>query len=80
MKKYVMEFVGTLLFVFSIMGIVASGTPLAGLAIGLALTMVVYLCAPVSGGHVNPAVTLGLYLRKKIGGRDAIWYIVAQIL
>lgn len=75
-----MEFVGTLIFVFSILCIVASGTSLAGLAIGLTLTMLVYMGATVSGANYNPAVTLGLYLRKKMTGETAVWYVVSQIL
>jgi len=80
MKKYAMEFVGTLLFVFSILCIVASGSILGGLAIGLTLAMLVYMGATVSGANYNPAVTLGLYLRKKLDMTTAIWYVVAQLL
>lgn len=75
-----MEFVGTLLFVFSIFCIIASGSTLWGLAIGLSLAMLVYMGATVSGANYNPAVTLWLYLRKKLTATDAIWYVVAQLL
>lgn len=80
MKKYAMEFVGTLLFVFSIFCIIASSSTLGGLAIGLSLTMLVYMGATVSGANYNPAITLGLYLRKKLTATTALWYIVSQLL
>ena len=80
MKKYAMEFVGTLIFVFSILAIVASGSPLAGVAIGLTLTFLVYMGATVSGANYNPAVSLALFMKKKLSGVDAVWYVVAQVL
>lgn len=80
MKKYTMEFVGTGLFVLSILGIVASGNPFAPIAIGVTLMTLIYIGAHVSGGHYNPAVTLGLLLRGKIGGVTAISYMIAQFL
>lgn len=39
----------------------------------------VYAIGPISGCHINPAVTVGLLLSKKVAGRDAVGYIVAQI-
>lgn len=80
MKNYVTEFVGTLLFVFSIALAVAHAGPFAPLAIGAALMCVVYMGGHISGGHYNPAVTLAVFLRGKIGGRDAGIYAVVQIL
>lgn len=80
MKKYTMEFVGTLIFVFSILALVASGSSLAGLAIGLTLTFLVYTGATVSGANYNPAVSLALFMKKKLSANDTVWYIVAQVL
>ncbi len=50
------------------------------LAFGLALLAMVYTIGPISGCHINPAVTLGLLLARKLGGRDAAGYVVAQVL
>lgn len=80
MKKYAIEFVGTLLFVLSIIGIVNNASALVAVHIGLALTVLVYMGWAVSGAHYNPAVTLGVYLNKKITNRDAFGYIISQLL
>ena len=50
------------------------------LAFGLALLAMVYTIGPISGCHVNPAVTLGVLIARKIRGRDALAYIASQIL
>ena len=50
------------------------------IAFGLALLAMVYAIGPVSGCHINPAVTLGVLMRGKIGGKDAGMYMVAQCL
>ena len=64
-NNLIAEFLGTLLLVLSIL---ASG--------GNAL----FFAAKTSGGHVNPAVSLAMYLRKKMSMNDLIGYIVAQLL
>jgi MIP family channel proteins len=46
---------------------------------GLALMGIVYTIGSISGAHVNPAVTLGMLAIKKINGRDAGFYMIAQI-
>jgi aquaporin Z len=48
-------------------------------AFGLSLLAMVYTIGPISGCHINPAVTLGVLLAKRIGARDAAMYVVAQI-
>lgn len=80
MKRYIIEFVGTLLFVASIIGIVYNASALVAIHIGIALTALVYMGGAVSGAHYNPAVTLGIFLNKKITSRDAVAYIVSQLL
>lgn len=85
------EFVGTLLFVFLGAGSVvafatagataaATGTIAVALAHGIALAIVVSMTMGVSGGHINPAVTVGLWVANKIESRLAWRYIVAQLL
>lgn len=81
--RYAMvEFVGTFFLVSTIIFTVASGSPLAALAIGFSLMVVVYAGGPISGGHYNPAVTLAITLRgKQEGGAvGAIVYTIFQLL
>jgi aquaporin Z len=56
--------------------ILATGNPLA---IGAALALVILLAAPISGGHMNPAVTIVMASLGKIGTNDIIPYILAQV-
>ncbi len=50
-----------------------------GLAFGLAITAAIYALGNISGCHINPAVTIGLWSVKKFPGRDVIPYIVSQL-
>lgn len=79
MPKYITEFVGTFLFLFVIALVAPSGHPLTPLAIGGALMVMVYMGGAVSGGHYNPAVTIGLASVKKIAWSEVGPYIVAQL-
>ena len=79
MKKYLTEFIGTFFLVFSIGMALTSGNPLAPLAIGLTLMVMVYMGGHVSGAHYNPAVTVGIFMRGKIGASEIGPYIAAQI-
>ena len=74
MNKYLVEFVGTLFFVYIIL---ATGNPLA---IGAALALVITLAGPISGGHVNPAVSVVMASAGKLSVNELLPYIVAQIL
>lgn len=78
-QKYIMEFVGTLLFVFSIALIVSSGKELAPIGIGFALAIIVYAGAHISGSHYNPAVSVAVWLRGKMPTSDLIPYWIAQM-
>ena len=78
MKKYLVEFIGTFFFVLTVGLCVRGGTPLAPLAIGTALMVMVFAGGHVSGGHFNPAVTLAVWLRGKCETRDVIPYWLAQ--
>jgi aquaporin NIP len=84
---YLAEFVGTLVLVLAITGFVSASVfstrlDLLGLAVvhGLALMAIVNTIGSISGAHVNPAVTLALLSIRKITGRDAGFYILAQML
>lgn len=81
--KYVVEFIGTFFLVFTVGMTVKSpdaATLLAPLAIGSSLMIMVYAGGHFSGGHYNPAVTLGVTLRGKLTWADAIPYWVAQFV
>ena len=79
MRNYLTEMIGTFFLVLTIGLTVLGGTPLAPLAIGAALMVMVYMGGHISGAHYNPAVTLAVYLRGKIGGKEALTYWVWQI-
>lgn len=66
MNKYLTEFIGTFFLVFTIGLAVLSETPMAPLAIGASLMVMVYMGGHVSGGHYNPAVSLAVLLRGKL--------------
>lgn len=71
---YPTEFIGTYFFILTIGLTVVSGTPLAPLAIGAVLMVMVYMGGHVSGAHYNPAVTLAVWMRGKLPGRDVVPY------
>ena len=82
-KKYIAEAVGTfglsfvVLGALSFAGVIPVAVPvIAGLTLGLFL----YSIGGVSGCHINPAVTIGLWSVKKISNQDAVSYVIAQIV
>src|SRR5271166_2112371 len=81
MKKYLVEFIGTFFLVFTVGStVIAPGAgPLAPLAIGAALMVMVFAGGHISGGHYNPAVTLSVWMRGKCDTRDVVPYWAAQI-
>ena len=78
MKKYLVEFIGTFFLVFTVGMSVRSGAPLAPLAIGASLMVMIFAGGHVSGGHFNPAVTLAVFLRGKCPKQDVGPYWIAQ--
>ncbi|MFT5206864.1 MAG: aquaporin TIP [Candidatus Omnitrophota bacterium] len=82
------EFIGVFALVFVGMGAIASDmitggqTTLLGVALahGLTIAVMVTVFMNVSGGHLNPAVTIGMLVTKRIDGVLAIAYIIAQYL
>src|SRR5690606_9731738 len=84
-KKYIAEMIGTFVLVFGGIGTAviageAVGALGVSIAFGLSLLAMVYAIGPISGCHINPAVTLGLLLTGKIGSRSAAGYVVAQVI
>ena len=80
MTKYLTEFVGTLFLVLTIGLTVLQQSPMAPLAIGCSLMIMVYMGGHISGGHYNPAVSLAAMLRGKLPSGELGPYIVAQLL
>ncbi len=85
MKAYIAEFVGTFVLVFGGVGsAVLAGTHIGflgvALAFGLSLLAMVYTIGPISGCHINPAVTFGLFLARKFPGDRVAGYWLAQVL
>ena len=74
MQKYLVEFVGTLFFLFTIL---ATGNPLAIIA---ALYIAIAVGGSVSGGHFNPAVSTMMTFAGKLSKKELPAYILAQLL
>jgi aquaporin Z len=73
MQKYLAEFLGTLFFVYVIL---ATGNPLA---IAAALALAIFMTAGISGGHINPAVSVVMAAKGRISTSELIPYVVSQI-
>jgi aquaporin Z len=82
MKKYLVELIGTFLFVLVVgMVVIDPGIgSLAPIAIGSLLMVIVYAGGHVSGGHYNPAVTLAVWLRGRCAAADVPFYWLSQII
>jgi len=80
MKKYIVEFIGTFFLVFTVGMCVRGGAPLAPLAIGSALMVMIFAGGHISGGHFNPAVTLAVTLRGRTTPKDLLSYWIAQFV
>jgi MIP family channel proteins len=93
LQKLVAEFIGTFALIFIGVGSIcadfamkagnnsAPGLGLLGIAVahGLAIGIMVTAVGHISGGHLNPAVTIGLWVTKKIGTVEGLLYWVAQL-
>ena len=89
MRKYLAECFGTFTLVFIGVGAIVAGgfgaaLPIGqigiGLSFGLAVTAMAYSIGPVSGAHLNPAVTLGVFLAGRMPSRDVAPYMIAQVV
>lgn len=79
MAKYVTEFVGAFFLVLTIGLTTVQGVPLAPLAIGAALMVMVYMGGHVSGAHYNPAVSAALALAGKLERKELAPYVASQV-
>src|SRR6201987_5635040 len=82
MNKYVAEFIGTFFLVLTVgCTVIGNGAgAFAPLAIGSALMVIIFAGGHISGGHFNPAVTLGVWLRGKCETKDVTPYMISQII
>jgi aquaporin Z len=82
MNKYLVELIGTFFLVFTVgCTVIAGGSGvIPPLAIGAALMVMIFAGGHVSGGHYNPAVTLGVWIRGRCDGKDVIPYWISQAI
>ena len=89
MKKLIAEFIGTLWLVLGGCGsaVLAAAYPELGIgfvgvaiAFGLTVVTMAYAIGHISGCHLNPAVSVGLWMGGRFDGKDLLPYIVAQVL
>src|SRR5207247_1115905 len=92
MKKYLAEFIGTFsLVLIGCSAAVISGKTIAdapsgigllgiALAFGLTVAVMAYAIGPISGCHINPAITIAMLVAKKISLMDTIGYVIAQFI
>lgn len=88
MKKYLAEMVGTMVLVLMGCGVAVSlecGTDTASvvgtaMAFGLAVVAMAYTIGGISGCHINPAITLGCFLTKRISAKDCGMYMLFQVI
>lgn len=82
MRKYICEFIGTaVLVLFGCGAAVFTGNILAiSFAFGLSIVALAYVIGNISGCHVNPAVSLAMFISGKMNWKDFLGYVVAQVL
>ena len=83
MKKYLCEFIGTavlVLFGCGTAAITGGSLLVTALAFGLSIVAMAYVIGNVSGCHINPAITLGVFLTGRMSGKDAGMYMLFQVI
>ena len=79
-RKYAVEFIGAFFLTFAVGVAALTGSVFVPLAAGATLMVMIYAGGHISGGHYNPAVTLAVLVRGRIGIRDAVGYWIAQVV
>ena len=81
MQKYLVEFIGTFFLVLTVgCAVIGGAGAMAPVAIGSALMVMIFAGGHISGGHYNPAVTLGAFLRGACPAKDVPAYMIAQVV
>ena len=92
MNKYISEMIGTMVLVLmgcgsavfagDTPGAVSTGVGTVGVAMafGLSVVAMAYTIGGISGCHINPAITLGVYCSGGMGGKDALLYMIFQVI
>ena len=83
MKKYICEFMGTLVLVLFGCGtaVISDGNLVAtALAFGLSIIACAYVIGNISGCHVNPAVSLAMLIDGRMSVKDFVWYVIVQVV
>ena len=85
MKKYIAELIGTMVLVLFGCGSAAIagqalGTLGIALAFGLSIVAMAYVIGDISGCHINPAVSIGMWIDGRMDAKDLIMYIVFQCI
>jgi aquaporin Z len=92
MKKYLAEAIGTMVLVLMGCGVavslgctsndpaLASTVVGTALAFGLAVVAMAYTIGGISGCHINPAITLGVWVSGRMGAKDAVMYMIFQVI
>lgn len=79
-KKLVAEFLGVALFLTSIVGATLSSADLPRVSLAITLGLMILLTAGISGGHLNPAVSLYFLARRAMNFGEFAGYVAAQLL
>ncbi|QBE48983.1 MIP/aquaporin family protein [Leucobacter triazinivorans] len=79
-RNAVAEALATFLFVFAIVAAINNAGDFAPLAIGFALMVLIYATGHLSGAHLNPAVSLGAWMRGALSAGDFVAYVIAQLV
>ena len=83
-KKYAAELIGTMVLVLMgcgsavIAGAYLGGTVGIALAFGLAVLVMVYAIGAISGCHINPAISIAMFVAGKLSAKDTAFYVVFQ--
>lgn len=85
MKRYISELIGTMVLVLFGCGSAAIAGPYLGtfgiaMAFGLSIIAMAYVIGDISGCHINPAVSIGMWIDGRMNGKDLFMYILFQCI
>ena len=87
LKKAIAEFIGTFVLVLFGTGVAVIGGGIEGIgtlgiamAFGLSIVAMAYSIGTISGCHINPAVSVAMFIKKRMNAMELCYYVLAQIL